>query len=442
MAPFQQWTETRAPWYRFSGHWATRPARQGSGLWRSRTIMNGLREALVRAARKTHPNRDRVSHVVCARWQWWGAVVAALVGCDGSSHELRRPTPNHESKPLSPEQAPTRSAVVHAEGERAPKATAQPLPRLPSYRKHAGVEQPRSQLVACSELGFVRLLPVGFEGYRLYDRSLTFRSTKRTFTHVVAQAGHSYLLLGPHESLLYYQPHTRVEALARLPALGPFRIWPDARHHEWVWVHYLRDDAVHRFELPRLTPPGTDEQKSAKASLQTSVELAGFDRKSVERTVYGRWVYTRAEDDAAIVLMSGFGEGVAHVRAASVTLTIDERIGRTNEPTARSLVVELAGYPFSVVEAEGRLAVVTHTARADGRDWQLEVIEASGHVHRVTLPNRTGSVQAAHVDEFAEEVANRSVCLVPGKPWAVVGGRTSVRLFDYRTSTPLLALER
>lgn len=405
--------------------------------------MNGLREASVNAARQFHSHLLGAVTVGCVRWKWWWGVTAVLVGCNGPSREVPARTETQEFKrPRSASSSAPRDHIVGG-GERLTKGEGEPLPRLPSYRKQAGVEQPRSQLVACSELGFVRLLPEGFEGYRLYDRTLTFRSTQRRFTHVVAQAGHSYLLLGPNESLLYYQPHTHIEPLARLPALGPFRVWPDARHHEWVWVHYLRDDAVHRFELPKLGAFPVETRGPVKASLQTSVQFSGFDGSSVERTAYGEWVYTRAEDEVQSLLVSGFGEGLAYARESSVMFTSHERRpARSNPSPARTLVVELSGYPFSMAESEQRLALITHTTHTEGRDWQLEVIEASGAVHRVALPNRTASSHAPDVDAFAQEVADRSVCLVPGKPLAVVGGKTSVRLFDYRTGESLLVSDR
>lgn len=332
-------------------------------------------------------------------------------------------------------------------GERVLPARDTDLPRLPSYKKHAGVDQPRKQHVACGELGFVRVLSKGFEGYRYHDWSITFRSNKREFTHVIAQVGHSFLLVGPDESLLYYLPNTHLQVLARLPALGAFQLWSDVRAREWVWVHYLRDDAVHRFELQGVVE---QKQRSAssertgvpKAALLESVELPDFDGKSVERSANGPFLYTRqgavTHDRSAansdVLIVSNFGKsGMAEARATSVTLraNADSRAG--------DVVVAIEGYPYSMVGSENAVALITHTTNERGRRWQLEVIKGRDAVWRVPLPSPSAGETLEADDALALELGNRSLCLVPGRTWAVIGGPTDVRVVDYRSGeTPLV----
>jgi hypothetical protein len=346
-------------------------------------------------------------------------------------------TKRSEVAPDTTDQGLTREGEAVASGTDA-------IPKLASYRKHAGVERPRSQQVACGELGFVRLLPTGFEGYRYYDRGLTFRSHKRAFSHVVAQAGHSFLMVGPVESLVYYQPNTRLLPLARLPSLGPFQLWADVRSHQWVWVHYLRDDAVHRFEL--LSPSVDTEARAserggmAKAAVLETLTLAGFDGTTVERKYSGEWIYERQVPTAPetvsgeVLHVSGLGKS-GHVRVTGSTVALFATSTQTS-----ALNVALMGYPFSMVESGGRVAFVTHRSVDRGREWQVEVIESSGSVHRVSLPNHGGSQRNGTADAFAMEVSDRSLCLVPGRPWVVVGGKTKVQLLEYQTGVVLLAL--
>lgn len=360
-------------------------------------------------------------------------------GCRGRSNDNPLPV---AATTVSAADEPARASLLFG-GDKREESSADPIPVLPSYRKHAGVEQPRSQQVACGERGFVRLLPSGFEGYTYSDLALTFRSDKRKFTHVVAQAGHSYLMVGAIESLVYYQPHTHLLPLTRLPALGPFQLWADVRRRDWVWVHYLRDDAVHLFELPALARVAASNSMSehpspARAALRQSVVLSDFDGKSVERTYSGGFVHTRYDGnqspgaDTAVLLLSNFGRaGVAHARASTVTLHPPK--GGADS----GVEVKLQGHPFSMVEAEGRVALITHRSSDSKRDWQLEVVLVPRVVRRVPLPSHT-TEPAPDNDPFTAEVANRSLCLVPGKPWVVVGGKTAVSVIDYDTGNTLL----
>ncbi len=256
---------------------------------------------------------------------------------------------------------------------------------------------------------------------------------------MVSQAGHGYLMVGPVESLLYYQPNTRVQSLARLPAWVRSSVWSDVRRRDWVWVHYLRDDAVHRFELPAgtLGQGGVvwDEHLTlVKAVLLESVQLLRVRRQKCGTRVFGGFIARAPTLNRPTMMCCWFRiggkTGSAQARESSVTLASSD---------GRKANVELRGYPFSMVEADGRIALVTHHTSSDRREWQLEVKTSAGKIRRVDLPGQQELEQAGQ-DHFATEVTNRSLCFVPGKPWVVVGGKTAAWVFDYDSGRTLLTL--
>ncbi len=110
---------------------------------------------------------------------FWGALAFGAVNCRGNSRtslrsgQLAEPgSQTHTPVPVATRNGHSASTAARRsrefEGEQG-RVEVSEIPHAPSHRKHAGVERPRSQHVACSELGFVRLLPTGFEGFRYHD---------------------------------------------------------------------------------------------------------------------------------------------------------------------------------------------------------------------------------------------------------------------------------
>lgn len=318
------------------------------------------------------------------------------------------------------------------------------IPRIASHRLAVGFRLPPEQVLACGELGLVRIVTAGFEAWSFEPLRRSFASDQATFTHVVPQEGHSYLLLGPRESWVYYLPNPRLSAYGRVPALGPFQVWPDPRRREWLWVHYLKDDAVHRFEL-------AGERQDA--SLSATVRLPRFSGPTVARLTTGAWLYPASPEatSAPNAWLSVIGERSVQQPSIPEQTIASSRSWRSDRawalsptqamllaldrPGAPQLTVDLVGAPYALDEEGRRLAVVTQRQTPRQRQWFVEVIEASGKHSVLELAQRGGS----GADGLKQDTSDRDVCLVPTRPWVVVGGRTSLQILDYSTERVVLA---
>jgi hypothetical protein len=394
---------------------------------------------------------------VCSAVGWLVAILGAA--CNGpSSHSLAGQSTTRETPPGASERAASGAARPgpdvarqnSAEGVR-PKAAevagARPLPTF----EHLGYARPVAQVLACGPLGFVRLIEQGFEVYSYRNLTRTARYEDGAFTHVTEQPGYSYLLVGAGPSLLYYQANPRLTVLGHLPALGPFTIWADPQARERLWVHYLKDDAVHHFELPR------DSERAGE--LLGSLALPNFDGNLLARLTAGQWIYAaysesggadpfaggpaagkqlRLVDGARTAWLGGFpaqSEAAAAGSGVGVwLLSMRGALAFELSPLDRLVpngAIDLASEPWVAVTEGGRLAVIGQEVKARTRLWTLQVVETG----------KTRALLPLSFDDAADvrSASRRALCLVPGRPWVVVGGPNELRVIDYTTGAELLA---
>src|SRR5690606_25505692 len=107
---------------------------------------------------------------------------------------------------------------VPAPVEFSPPRPASPTVAPSPLFEHLGYARPPAQTLACGQLGFVRLTEPGFEVYSYQRQTRVARHEHGAYTHVTAQAGYSYLLVGGGASLLYYQANPNRLSLGHLPA--------------------------------------------------------------------------------------------------------------------------------------------------------------------------------------------------------------------------------
>lgn len=295
-----------------------------------------------------------------------------------------------------------------------------------------GYARPVRQTLACGALGFVRLTEPGFEAYSYATLTRTMRRGEGAFTHVVAQPGYSFLLVGSGTSLLYYQANPRLTPLGHLPALGPMRIWQDAQQRDRVWAHYLKDDAVHHFELPR------NVRHSAR--LLSSAPLPDFDGTQVVRLVGGQWIYRANSEFAAaprlrlvdgqrrVWLTSGLSAEIVVPGGGMNLWAIDTHRITRHEITPLDQVIpgagsSLVGETWAAVGEGERLALLSQHSAGEGRRWGVQVVVGSRSYY-VKLPHLAG--------RDSPQLANGlTLCLVPGRTWVVLGDRSDVHIVDY-----------
>lgn len=361
-------------------------------------------------------------------------IVAALfwatVACDPRA-ELGRSDALERSPRLAPSD---RVRAVAEEGPRQVSPTSE-VEDVPAHTRPAslrlGYAHPVAQTVACGPLGFVHLTERGFDAYDYSNlrRTLTYRHL--AFTHVVAQPGYSFLLVGAGNSLLYYQANTRLTALAHLPALGPLHVWPDTQRRERLWVHYLKDDAVHHFELPR--------KVKERALLLSSVALYGYGGRGLARLAAGQWLYIAQNESggAGLRMVDGTRRVWVHPSWSTDTLVAAsalrfwsieaERVAQFEVTPLDRLhphgVTELAGEIWAAVSDGPRLASLSQTADGARRVWTLQVNEYN-RWHAMELADLSGTDQPV-------EARDVSLCLVPDRPWVVWGRRDGVQVVDF-----------
>lgn len=403
--------------------------------------------------RESQLRRDSclVTMVLWASIAGGGSVVS--VGCDDTrARWYVSSAPSDQAATPSTPRSAVDSARAAAPGraplERAVPPPAELSPRTPVPRSGAspplferlGYARPPAQTLACGQLGFVRLTDAGFEVYSYQRQTRTARHEHGAFTHVIAQPGYSYLLVGGGASLLYYQANPNHSSLGHLPALGAFTIWPDPQHRERVWVHYAKDDAIVHFALPRDTarPP---------EALGT-VPLAHFDGSLLTRLTAGQWLFgARSEAETASQLglvdgsraawLGGFPadtEALLPGAGARVWL-LSRRQVRTFEGTVTERLeprgaVDLAGEPWVAASDGPRLAVLTQRLGDGQRQWRVQVVSTA----KTSPPVELGLSDAGSI----ASAARRGICLVPDRAWVIVGGPTELFVINYATGEVLL----
>lgn len=380
-------------------------------------------------------------------------------GCN----EPPSPAPLTASSVLGEQVVPGARGLLRGRESISPSVTQGPtsdarLPLPPPTFERLGYSRPSAQVLACGPLGFVRLTERGFEVYSYSTLRRTARYPDGVFTHVVNQPGYSYLLVGAGSSLLYYQANPRLTPLGHLHAIGPFVMWADQQDRKRIWVHYLKDDAVHHFALSRDT-------KQA-AALLGSVALPNFAGTVLARLTAGQWLYAAHGEWTSDVEGAGPGcsgdspvncplrladgtrsawvgatppgiEAVVSGAGSKLWLVSSKRAQAFDlDPLDRLRphgTADLAGEPWLAVSEGGRLAVLSQRVEAGRRRWTLQLEDGAHSGEPLELAVKdAGDVAAA---------ARRGACLVPARPWVVVGGPSDLRVIDYATREELLSLD-
>lgn len=359
----------------------------------------------------------------------WGLAWLLLFGCDAVSPP-GTPTPTRAIGSLGPE-----ATAGEGNGARA-------VATIPSHSNPVsltlGYARPLRQTLACGSLGFVRLLEPGFEAVSYATWQPTLRRARGEFTHVVEQPGHSFLFVGRDSSLAYYQANLRLTRLSHLPALGPLHIWADAQSRERLWVHYLKDDAVHHFELPK--------DVDVPARLLHSVPLPDFDGRHLIRLHGGQWLFgahgefaeesrLRWTDGKYRAWLDGRWDGVALVAGQAMDFwavhperVVSYRVTPLDKAEQLRLSM-LHGEPWGAVNQGGRLAVLTHRVSEGRRQWSTQVVTQT-HTYHVELPD----FDDPGTPDFATRL---TLCLPPQRTLVVVGNSSDVRVVDYVTQKTL-----
>jgi hypothetical protein len=379
-----------------------------------------------------------------------GGLLVVWVLC-GSAHGCGRSASRSESSASSSQPLPARlasaalgsveveSQLFENSQQRLPPA-ALPESLVDRSTFILGAPSPALQEIACDPRGIVRLAATGFVSYRLQPLRPRRHPEPERFLSVTALAGFSALLIGSKSTQRYYNGQETAERFARIPLLGAGYVEGDNDDIDRFWVRFLRDDAFHQFHL---------DADAFHAESVRVVELKGSDQRIAARLRSGAFVFTRAKE-----LVWQFG---SEQRTYPLSDVVPEPIEfasaeRTDQVWAfdakhgavllemtrgRPLRQQLAfrGQPFSIAVDGGRVAVVSVVQTQAGHSFVLQVFERGVLVFEHGLPENVGASGSWQ----QRAMANRDVCLIPGRPWVVVGGRDGVEVFEHRAGTLLFS---
>ncbi len=221
----------------------------------------------------------------------------------------------------------------------------------------------------------------------------------------------------------------------KAPAIStprPLLVWPDFEQSDTFWVRRLGEGSVHRYELEANGETFSQrEQKLAASEPRLFTVLA--DGKPLYSTPKGllRWgdearpIQLPKLVRSAKLIFADHAGGRYWSSDAAGNLNLWELHGG-EEPVSTA---QVPGAVIDVASEGDRIAVLSMTKSA--RKYRPTITIFSGGIQRAQL--RMGETLTAHPEPQLD------VCLITGRPWVVVGGRTWLQVLDW--STPRLLAE-
>jgi hypothetical protein len=326
------------------------------------------------------------------------------------------------------------AANEHAQPPR-PKLAESPVDPI-GFRLAA--PSPSRQELACGVRDLVRLADTGFVSYRLQPVQPMIHAQAERFLSATALTGFSTLLVGPKSTQRYYAGEKAAERFVRTPMLGAAFVSADNDNIDNFWTLFLRDDAAHQFHL--------DPEVFHAASVNV-VSLAGFDGRVAIRLLSGAFLFTRGHEVIwqqagrqrvySLVDLAPEPVGFASAERTDQFWVFDARLGAhlvelaAGRPVRQHL--QFRGEVFAYdVEGE-RVAVVSVVQTPHQRDFYLQVF-----VRGALLLERELAQNYEGAGNWEQRVmADRDVCLLPGRSWVAVGGRGGVNILDYASGQAL-----
>ena len=367
-----------------------------------------------------------------SRWSWvWLGLLVLGAGCSRGESRSEGPLP---------------SASASAGGARSAAASASP------ERKHRPVAQARPavtpklppQLVAC--VG-------GRDFYRITDRALEVFEVSKTIPppnlrgsaaavqvasvgmerplNVVPVATKGVLVIGKQNVFRYEPGAKNVRTSAPIPTPGPLFAWPDSARAGSFWVRVSGEKSLHSY-APGATPnaaPVDREHALPDFDARLFTLLAdgapfystplGLRSNGVRRGDVRPALALPKPAEAAALLFPDVSPERYWAADAQGNLTLWQR-----KPSETPLFS--ARVPGAVIDASvegGRVAVLS--------------IEAAGPSYRpfVTIfadGQQIGQLRPAWTPASGGQ-PKLDLCLIPGRPWVVVGGTKWMQLHDWQT---------
>lgn len=263
---------------------------------------------------------------------------------------------------------------------------------------------------------------------------------------VVALSGKGALVIAKNDVYRYQLGETRAQRYAATTAREPLQAWADPRAADAFWVRQAREGLLQQHTLaskpsngskspPRGTTPTPTDEPQHVLSAARSVELPEFDRGLFTLLADGTPLYStpaglRRQGDTAKAppLPRPPGE-VSLLFADSArdrywSANADGNLSLWSTRAKSEAPVLSARVPGVVIDAatEGdRVAVLS--LKLIGQDYRptVSIFSKNGQSHQLNIAATDASDGPPEID----------LCLIPNRPWVVVGTRRWLQLLDW-----------
>jgi hypothetical protein len=313
------------------------------------------------------------------------------------------------------------------------------------------------QLVACGQRDFYRITQDALQVFEVAPvipppsirGSRVARQTTQTAMvephNVLALAGTGALVLGKDNVLRYTLGETQAQRYAPLPVAGPFVTWLEPRTAGSFWIrasgkqlrqYSLGAVAAHKSKAPSPAPvEGTVTAGRVE-------ELTGFDSRLFTLLADGTPLFSTAEGLRQRGEKSP-SKPLATVPGAATSLFADPVQDRywTADAAGKLNLWDLTGAGTPLLSSQ--VGGVVIDAAVQGTTLAVLSIELIGQNYQPSVTIFVKGEQVKRVS-LAPSVASAGqpkldVCLLPDRPWVVVGGKRWLQLLDW--SAPRLLAE-
>jgi len=370
-----------------------------------------------------HDSKDmRRSRFVCI------ALALCATACPRGASERESPPPSGKPSAAPSVRSSAPSGVVE---RRAPPVT----PALPP------------ELVACGDGNFYRITQKELEIFevaqvlpppQIRGSRIARKTTEVTVDEplaVVSTAKKGALVIAKRGVFRFELGQTRAQSFAPIPVQSPLVAWPDPRRADSFHVRTLADRRLLKYTLPSVASVDSDASPPAKVAEQVS-NLTGFDGRLFTVLADGEPLYStpkglvRGGDESrplpllessgpATLLFADASPDRHWTAGASGHLALWDR-KQGDSPIATPTV---PGVVIDAAQEGERVAVLS-----------MELVENT-YQPTVTIFSHGKEQGRLHIGRSigAREQPKLDLCLVPGRPWVVVGGMLWVQLLDWES---------
>jgi hypothetical protein len=360
------------------------------------------------------------------------ALVLALGACSRRSSELQ---PSASGKPSA---APSAGVTPLPSAQPSSTSKLPPAPVTPSVPL---------ELVACAARDVYRITWDSLQVFELAAEPPPPQirgSRVARQTNQVSVAKPLNLILAPRKSVLvvakeglfrYEAGQKTLRRYAPIPASAPLVAWPDPRHADSLLVRTAGDEKLREYSLAGLASVAPDAAPVAAQSARRVLELAGFDARLFTLLSDGTPFYSTAK---GLVRLGRESQPVPFPEPAAPPALIfaDSSPDRYWAADALGRLVLRDQKQGMAPVFTGSVPGVVIDAAQEGEWVAVLSVELQHRSYVPTVTIFSNGKELARVNlgpSLTRQPPELDLCLIPGRPWVLVGGRRWLQLFDWES---------